>query len=207
MFVVALIVAGALALANWWSRWTNDGKLELVTKPLTTVAAIGVAFAAGGPDRPTTTAVAALALCLIGDVALMPVVDKFVVGLGAFLLGHIAFIGMFCYLGLHSWTLAGIVMVACSLIAALYGVQILRGATLQKLQKPVAIYLLVISAMCVFGWATKNWLICLGTTAFIVSDTILGWRTFVKEQTWSPVAIMATYHVAIISLAASLAIA
>jgi alkenylglycerophosphocholine hydrolase len=207
MFVVALIVAGVLALANWWSRWTDDGRLELVTKPLTTIAAIGVALAASGPDRPTTTAVAALVLCLIGDVALMKVVDKFVVGLGAFLLGHIVFIGMFCYLGLHSWTLAGIVMVVCAIVVALFGVQILRGATLQRLQKPVAMYLLVISTMCVFGWATENWLVCLGSAAFIISDTILGWRTFVHETKWSPVAIMVTYHVAIISLAASLAIA
>ena len=207
MFVVALIVAAVLALANWWSRWTNDGRLELVTKPLTTIAAIGVALAADGPGDATAAAVAALVLCLIGDVALLPAVDKFVAGLAAFLFGHIAFIGMAGYIGLKSWTLAGIVMVVCAIVVALFGVQILRGATLQKLQKPVAMYLLVISTMCVFGWATRNWLVCLGSAAFIISDTILGWRTFVKETKWSPVAIMVTYHVAIISLAASLAIA
>jgi uncharacterized membrane protein YhhN len=207
MFVVALVVFSVLAVANWWSRWTNDGRVELITKPLATIAAIGVAIAADGPDSATTTAVAALVLCLIGDVALLSVVDQFVAGLAAFLLGHILFIGMFGYLGMESWTLAGIVMVVCALIAALYGVQILRGATLQKMQKPVAAYLLVISAMCVFGWATANWLICLGCAAFIVSDTILGWRTFVTEQRWSPVAIMVTYHLAIVSLAASLAVA
>ena len=207
MFVVALIVAGVLALANWWSRHTDDVRLEMISKPLTTIAAIGVALTADGPGDATAAAVAALVLCLLGDVALLPAVDKFVAGLAAFLFGHIAFIGMAGYIGLRSWTLAGIAMVASALVAALYGVQILRGAMMQKLQKPVAMYLLVISAMCVFGWATKNWLVCLGSAAFIVSDTILGWRTFVNETKWSPVAIMVTYHVAIISLAASLAIA
>ena len=207
MFVAAVIVASVLALANWWSRRTDDGRLELITKPLTTVAAIGVAFAADGPGNATAAAVAGLVLCLVGDIALLPAVDKFVAGLGAFLFGHIAFIGMAGYLGLRSWTLAGIAMVASALLAALYGVQILRGATLQKLQKPVALYLLVISTMTVFGWATRNWLMCVGSASFIASDTILGWRTFVAEKRWSPVAIMVTYHIAIISLAASLAIA
>jgi alkenylglycerophosphocholine hydrolase len=207
MFVFALIVAGALAIANWWSRWNNDRRLELVTKPLATIAAISVAIAADGPGDATAAAVAALVFCLIGDIALLPAVDRFVLGLVAFLFGHIAFIGMAGYVGLESWTLAGIVMVACAMIAALHGVQILRGAALQKLHKPVALYLLVISTMFVFGWATGNWLICVGSAAFIISDTILGWRTFVSEPKWSPVAIMVTYHVAIISLAASLAIA
>ncbi|MGZ6983012.1 MAG: lysoplasmalogenase family protein, partial [Ilumatobacteraceae bacterium] len=60
--------------------------------------------------------------------------------------------------------------------------------------------------MCIIGWATGNWLIMVGATAFIVSDAILGWGQFVAERSWMHLAIMVTYHVAIVSLALSLAI-
>jgi hypothetical protein len=46
----------------------------------------------------------------------------------------------------------------------------------------------------------------LGSAAFIVSDTILGWGQFVVERSWMHLAIMVTYHVAIVSLALSLAL-
>ena len=45
-----------------------------------------------------------------------------------------------------------------------------------------------------------------GATAFIISDSILGWGQFVVEKAWIHLAIMVTYHVAIVSLALSLAI-
>ena len=67
-------------------------------------------------------------------------------------------------------------------------------------------YLVVICSMCVLGWATGNWLIMLGSAAFIISDSILGWGQFVAERDWMHVAIMVTYHVAIVSLALSLTI-
>jgi len=60
--------------------------------------------------------------------------------------------------------------------------------------------------MAVLGWATGNWLIMLGTAAFIVSDSILGWNRFVVGKRWMEVAIMVTYHIAIVSLALSLAV-
>ena len=83
---------------------------------------------------------------------------------------------------------------------------IVRGAAAKGLGIPVRAYLVVISSMCVLGWATGNWLIMLGSTAFIVSDSILGWGQFVAERRWMHLAIMVTYHVAIVSLALSLAI-
>jgi YhhN family len=60
--------------------------------------------------------------------------------------------------------------------------------------------------MFVLGWATGNWLVVVGSTAFIISDSILGWDEFVGEAKWRHVAIMVTYHVAIVSLALSLAV-
>jgi uncharacterized membrane protein YhhN len=85
-------------------------------------------------------------------------------------------------------------------------VPIVRGAAARGFGLPVRAYLIVISSMCVAGWATGNWLIMLGSTAFIISDSILGWGQFVTERRWMHLAIMVTYHAAIVSLAASLSI-
>jgi uncharacterized membrane protein YhhN len=134
------------------------------------------------------------------------VVDRFVVGLAAFLLGHIAFIVMFALRGFDRWTMAGVAIAGCALLLGTAAVPIVRGAAVKGFGVPVKAYLAVICTMCVLGWATGNWLIMAGATAFIISDSILGWGEFVAERTWMHVAIMVTYHVAIVSLALSLAI-
>ena len=204
--IVALIATAVAALTNWYSRWRRNDRLELFSKPLTTVGAIAVAALAGGPTTATVVAVVALALCLVGDVALLPAVDRFVVGLAAFLLGHIAFIVMFVERGLDRWRLAGVAIVGCALLLGTAAVPIIRGATSKGFGMPVRAYLVVISSMCIIGWSTGNWLIMIGAAAFIISDSILGWGQFVAERRWMHLAIMVTYHVAIVSLAASLAI-
>ena len=200
-------IATALAAAtNWYSRVAVNDRVELISKPLTTIGAIAIAALADGPRSATIVAVLALVLCLIGDVALLPAVDQFVVGLAAFLLGHVAFIVMFALRGFDRWTMSGIAIVGVAALLGTAGVPIVRGASAKGLGIPVRAYLVVISSMCVLGWATGNWLIMLGATAFIVSDSILGWGQFVAERRWMHLAIMVTYHVAIVSLALSLAI-
>jgi uncharacterized membrane protein YhhN len=203
---VAVVATVVVALANWWSRWRDDERLEQITKPAATVGAIVVALAAGGPGGPTAAVVAGLVLCLVGDVLLLPAIDRFVVGLAAFLVGHLVFVAAFVQYAGGSWRIAGLALVGCSLLVALYGPPILRGAAARGMSGPVKGHLAVIALMCTVGWSTGNWLACLGATAFVVSDTILGWRRFVTVRPWADVAIMVTYHVAIVSIAASLAL-
>ncbi|HEY0521465.1 MAG TPA: lysoplasmalogenase [Ilumatobacteraceae bacterium] len=195
-----------VAVGNWYSRWKHLDVGELVTKPLTTVGAIAIAAASDGPGSAKIAAIVALSLCLVGDVALLRVIDRFVIGLAAFLLGHIAFVVMFALRGFDRWPLALIAVAGCAVLLGTAAPPIVRGAGAKGLGAPVCAYLIVISTMCVLGWATGNWLIMLGSSAFIVSDAILGSGEFVEERRWMHVAIMATYHVAIISLALSLAI-
>lgn len=204
--IFACVATAIAALANWYSRWKLAARVELISKPLTTVGAIAIAASAGGPRPATIVAVIALVLCLIGDVALLPAVDRFVVGLAAFLLGHVAFIVMFVQRGFDRWPMAGVAIIGCALLLGTVAAPIVRGAAVKGFGLPVRAYLAVISSMCVLGWATGNWLIMLGATAFIISDSILGWGQFVAERTWMHLAIMVTYHVAIVSLALSLAV-
>ena len=125
---------------------------------------------------------------------------------GVFSLGHIGFIVMFAQRGFDRWSLSGVAIVGVATLLGTAAVPIVRGAAAKGLGVPVRAYLVVISSMCVLGWATGNWLIMLGATAFIVSDSVLGWDQFVAERRWMHPAIMITYHVAIVSLALSLAI-
>ncbi|MEO7370932.1 MAG: lysoplasmalogenase [Ilumatobacteraceae bacterium] len=204
--IIACVATAIAALADWYSRITLNERIELFSKPATTIGAVAIAATAGGPGPATAVTVIALILCLVGDVALMAVVDRFVVGLAAFLFGHIAFIVMFGIRGFDEWRLAGVGIAGCALLVGTIAAPIVRGAASKGFGIPVRAYLTVISAMTVLGWATGNWLIALGATAFIISDSILGWGQFVRDKKWMHLAIMVTYHVAIVSLALSLTI-
>jgi len=204
---IALLVATALsAAANWWSRLRDNSRVEQWSKPLTTILVIGLALVSGAPHDQIRVAVVALVLCLIGDIALMSIIDKFVVGLGAFLLGHLVFIALFVKYGLDHPTLAGIAVLLAALLTASIGRVIVTGAARQDaaLRVPVLAYLVIISTMAAFGWATGHWWVVVGCTLFVISDSVLGWRQFVRERPWMAVTVMVTYHGAIAALALSL---
>ncbi|TPW12736.1 MAG: hypothetical protein FD127_2459 [Acidimicrobiaceae bacterium] len=206
--LVASLVALSAALGNWWSRFTDASLLELITKPTATIAigVLGMSVSDGAPRGAIVAAIIAFGLCLAGDVALLPAVDRFVIGLAAFLIGHLAFVVMFVALGLPSWRLGGVALVGATAVAAVLGRRIVGGATARdaKLVNPVRAYLAVISAMAIVGWATGLPAAIVGSTLFVASDSALGWRQFVLERRWMPVTIMVTYHGALLGLALSL---
>ncbi len=204
---VTLLAATALcALANWWSRVINSERIERWAKPLTTMLVIGLALANESPTGQVATAVIALVFCLGGDIALMAPIDNFVLGLASFLIGHVVFIVLFAQYGMPHVALGAVALALMAVLAATAGRRIVTGAVAKDpaLRLPVAAYLLVISAMTVGGWATgRGWVIA-GATLFVISDSLLGWRAFVRERSWMSVAVMVTYHGAIVSLALSL---
>lgn len=210
MRLALLCLIAVAAAANWWSRLPGERRLarpvELVSKPLTTVLVILLALTADAPRAQILTAAIALALCLLGDVALMGPPSLFVVGLGAFALAHLAFVVLFVRYGLDHRTLAGVAVIVGALVAATVGKVILLHARARapQLTGPVALYLIVILTMAAFGWATGRGFVLAGTALFVLSDSLIGWGAFVRERPWQPVAVMVTYHAAIVSLALSL---
>lgn len=207
MLALSLICTGAAALTNWSTRVRPNERLETISKPLTTILVMWVAIAAGGRTTPTVLAVVGLVCCLFGDIALLDVVDRFVVGLVCFLVGHIVFIAMFVTLHLPhpSWGIVAAVVLVVH--ASIVGRRIVRGAASKEpaLRIPVIAYLVVIMSMAVVAAMTGNAWGIAGAFAFVVSDTLLGWRAFVQEQRWMSPAVMITYHVALVGLALSLA--
>ena len=203
---VALLATLVAAMANWSTRVRPNQTLETISKPLTTILVIWVAVAADGSRGATVLAVIGLVFCLIGDIALLDVVDKFVVGLGAFLVGHVVFIAMFATLHLNRplWGLAAVAVLVPH--AAIIGRRIVAGAAAQDatLKVPVSAYLFVVTAMAVVAVMTGRWWAALGAAFFVVSDTVLGWRAFVTEKKWMALIVMVTYHAALVGLALSL---
>lgn len=206
MLAAALICTAVAALGDWWTRLRPNRLVETITKPLTTILVIWVAIAADGPDTATILAVIGLLFCLGGDIALLDVVDRFIVGLVLFLIGHVVFVAMFVVLHLPhpAWgAVAAAVLVAH---AAITGRRIVAGASAKEpaLQIPVIAYLVVIMSMAVVAAMTGRWWAIAGSVAFVVSDSVLGWRAFVGEKRWMSLTVMVTYHAALVGLALSL---
>lgn len=192
---VLLIVAALSAATDWWAVHRGDDRREAIAKPVVMLALIGAAATVD----PVSNAmrwwfVAALVLCLVGDVALLPRLDAFVVGLGSFLLAHVAYVtGMLPHV--DSWPLAGVAVVIVAVDLIVVGRPVLRGAP-APLRIPVAVYFGAISALVVVAYATGSYALAAGALLFLASDSLLGWGRFVGPAPGGRVAVHVTYHFA-----------
>lgn len=204
----AWLAAGLLAAVDWWAVARGRPGVERWAKPAVMVALGAVAVSLDAPGSTTGWWVlVALALGLVGDVLLLGDSDaRFLGGLAAFLVGHLAWVAAFVATGLDApdgaWVGAAVVLVA---LAA--GHRIVPGAHREggpALSVPVVLYMGVIAAMAVTGWATGLVVVGLGASLFVVSDTLLGLGRFDHERPWTRVVVMVTYHLAQALLVAGL---
>jgi len=206
--VPLVVVAAVAAVGNWLAVARGNTRLEYVCKPLTLAALIGAALLLD-PDDGAVRAwfVVALVLSLAGDVFLMLPRDLFVPGLASFLLAHLAYIAGLAVDGTEAgWLIAGAVVVG--VVAVVVGRRILgavRRGDEPELLPPVAVYILVISAMVVTALGTAEPLAIAGAALFYLSDALIAWNRFVQPLAFAPVAIMVTYHLAQAALVLSLA--
>jgi uncharacterized membrane protein YhhN len=208
VLVLAWVVTGALAVVDWWSVLRDRRAVERWAKPAVMVGLGAVALASGAADSPTGWWVlAALALGLVGDVLLLGDSEgRFLGGLGAFLLGHLAWVAAFVAHGLGApalaWVGGAVVVVALGA-----GRRIVPGAHRaggSVLSGAVVLYMAVITVMALTGWATGVLLVGLGAGLFVVSDTVLGLGRFDREHPWTRPVVMVTYHLAQACLVAGL---
>jgi uncharacterized membrane protein YhhN len=201
---VLLALAAGFAVGNWIAVARGSTLGIYICKPATLVLLIAVALALDPVHADMRTwFVVALVFSLLGDIFLMLPSDKFVFGLGAFLLGHVAYtVG----LNLHTeglWYL-GIPVV---LVAAVLAVRLLRGIKAsgeRELMAPVIAYVIVIGAMVVSAVASGNAVAAVGALLFMGSDALIGETRFVQPRAWGGIAIMVTYHLGQAGLVLSL---
>lgn len=152
----------------------------------TAIAALAVIpYRLSGPDM----LVVALALCALGDFALSrPGERAFLIGMGAFGAGHLAYVALFVQGGADVATLASPTRAAFA-IGVLIVAAIMAGKILPRagaLRLPVAGYIVVIGAMGLAALAipgTSSYALApIGALLFILSDAALGEQTFVKDQ-------------------------
>jgi uncharacterized membrane protein YhhN len=201
-------LAGVLAVSNWVAVARAARRLEYVTKPGTIALLVLVAVALDPvyADRRAWF-VAALVLCLLGDVLLMLPADRFVFGLASFLLAHVAYtVGLDLHAGTATALVVASIVVAVALVAlAVPILRRIRAGAQRELAGPVAAYMLVISAMLVSALATGNVWAGTGAALFFVSDALIACNRFVRPIAFAPVGIMITYHLGQAGLVLSLA--
>lgn len=198
-----LLVIGLLTAASGVAAVVADragrGPAFYLLKPLTTVFIIALAALAPTSDYRTLLLVG-LVLSLAGDVALMFSSNRaFLLGLGSFLLAHLAFVFAFL-LRMPAfepplWTLLPV------LLGLAVFVKLLRGAG--PLLPAVAVYGAALLAMVLTAASTGDALLISGALLFLLSDSLLGLRRFVGEFRYAQALILGTYWPAIALMALS----
>jgi uncharacterized membrane protein YhhN len=176
--------------------------LPYLLTPLTTI--LTVAFAASGPApgkaRYRWSIVAGLACSVTGDILLMLPRDHFLAGLLCFLVAHVCYLAAFtadCRLASRPfpfvlWGVLGVVALA-----------VLWPTVPQSLRVPVALYACFLLAMASQAASRALCLrtpaaiaASLGSTLFVVSDTLLALKRFGFAVPNSRVLVLATYFAA-----------
>jgi uncharacterized membrane protein YhhN len=148
---------------------------------------------------------AALALSLVGDVALMLSPDEtgridalFLGGLTAFQLAHVCYLGAFAAYGVGAGY-AGVGAVIAGVVAAVALPRIVMAARRLggiALASTVVAYALVLGGMVALAVGTTSELIAVGGVLFLVSDTVLAWGRMVAPVPQGPLTVAVTYHLA-----------
>lgn len=152
-----------------------------VLKPLT-MALIFLTAILGGNDLAVykLMIIGGLICSLIGDIFLMLPTDRFLPGLGAFLLAHIFYIIAFAsdINSLSWWPL--IPLIIWGIVFFLF-----ISPALGKLKIPVIIYIVIILIMTWLAWErwiqmvqTETLLVLIGAVLFAISDNILAANRF-----------------------------
>ncbi len=179
----AVVMALAVALVLRGER-TGPRSLVYVFKPLASVMFVALGLLLYEPPNPPGAWIlAALTLCLVGDVLLM-LPHGLLPGLVAFLLAHVAYIAAFHSLApAQTWPVAfAAPVVAVSALAAH-----LLWPHLGKMRAPVLAYITAITVMVwaaasVFAAGEAGWRTLTGAVLFYFSDLAVARDRFVHKR-------------------------
>ncbi|VXB69581.1 lysoplasmalogenase [Pseudomonas sp. 8O] len=180
-----------------YGRITGDAQLSLLTKGIPVIALLlWLRLAPVGTYRRWIGI--GLVFSLAGDILLDWPGDLFVFGLGAFLLGHLAYLRAYC----SDSRQPALPALLLALIAGGAMFAILASSGLGELLIPVACYATAISLMLWRALARigqpqlqprSTWLAAGGATLFVLSDSLIGIDRFVASFDAAPYAIILTY--------------
>lgn len=181
-----LLCAAAVAGLLWAERRGSHAGVWL-TKPVASLAFIWAGLAAGALDSAYGQLVLfGLALCLLGDVLLIPLERPavFRAGVFAFLAGHVAYSAAFLARPLDPFGLAA----GAVLLAVVVGgvLRWLAPSLPADMAWPVRFYMVVIGLMsalaCGVSAAGGPWAVAVGALAFTASDVSVARDRFVRHE-------------------------
>ncbi|WP_054954686.1 lysoplasmalogenase [Paenibacillus dakarensis] len=179
-------------------------EVKLLFKLIPMWLMIGYAFLQVSHSRTRThyLILAGLFFCMLGDGLLI----WFVVGLSAFLIGHLFYMaGFFSQWRFSIIRFLSIVPIGVySFIMGSKLVNALEASGDDALILPVMAYITVISLMLWSAVMTRNPWAIVGSTLFVISDSILSWNMFISDVPYSGILIMTTYYSAQFLIARSL---
>lgn len=214
LIILAFIFAGleSLALYKGWR------KLEFVVKPAVMVCLLIWLYITAGLQGALLWFGIGILFSLIGDVALMFIDRFFIVGLVAFLLGHVAYLVGF-NIPLPPaptlWSIGFAIVIGLGSVRVLRRiVGSLRAKGQVRLVVPVIIYGIVITLMLLaamltlfrLDWdATAALLVSFGAALFYFSDITLAWHRFVNPIKNGRMLNIGMYHIAQIMIVVGVA--
>lgn len=209
IWIVPMAIAGIIAVLDWWAvvdrqadrLGRSDGGLnrrdiERWAKPAVMVfLIIAAVLIPAESDWIRWWIVIGLVFGLVGDVLLFQ--DRFIPGVAAFLIGHVAYIVALVPIE-HPMPAVILGLVIVGAFAVSLGRCIVRGAWRQSplLGGIVVAYMVTIGAVVVL--AVGSWSTVAGIAAllFMASDTLLAWARFVGSAPGGRVMVMVTYQLA-----------
>ena len=197
MAIFLLAAFAILAVADWFAVARGHRRLEWVAKPGAVVALLVWAAVA---EQVSPLLLIALACSLAGDVLLMLPRKRFIAGLFAFLLAHLAYVGCF-RVPLGSRMFAWVVVL---LTTAPVAIVLLRAIKDSRLRIAVATYVGAIGLMVASAVTSGNPTAAGGAFLFMTSDLVIGWNRFVERLPHAEPMIMVTYHLGQLGLVSAL---
>lgn len=197
-----------------WAEVKAIGWLRALSKTLAAASFIlyAVTMGAGSAGAPGLWVLAALGLSAVGDLCLLSKENRpFLAGIGAFLLGHIAYIGAFFSLGVH-WVGVAVFCVPVVVLSTL----IWRWLSPHTgdLKVAVAAYVVVISAMVamaggsiVFAQTPGRFGLLAAAIVFFLSDLCVARDRFVAPGPQNRVLGLPLYFGAQLAFAALISLA
>ncbi|MFI5283366.1 MAG: lysoplasmalogenase [Candidatus Dormibacterales bacterium] len=202
-----LVLTAIVAIADWTAVARSHRKLEYAAKPTVMLGLIALAVVL----RPASSLeracfIGALTLGLVSDVLMMLPGDRFLGGLVAALVEHLAYIAGFLTRPFHFGLFA--VAAAVALASSLAIVPPVYRAVRKKqprLAAPILTYALVFVVMVARAGGTGSGVALAGALAFLYSDCLLAWNRFVAPVRFGRLANIVVYHAGQTLLVLSLA--
>jgi uncharacterized membrane protein YhhN len=178
VLATAIVVCALAQVPLLYAEHVDSLRLRAVVKPIASLAFVVV----GATTHAPPAVIVGLVLAMLGDVLLIPggAGLSFLLGLGSFLAGHVAYATSFLIRGVAPLLTIG-VLAALAIVAVPVARWLLPHVRDPKMRAPVIAYMIVITAMVALAAGTRAPWILVGAVAFYLSDLSVARDRFVAS--------------------------